>query len=175
MRSGPTLPTGFLGFHVHSGSHQSISYIVLISGEHGGHRKPSLYIQFSRNAGTQAGPPKACGHTTGRRLNPGRWLESARKAGRASAGPLPPAEPPLHGPPYSQEDSQLRQGARMSLTFPHQSWVKSCQCRETQAASQILSLGPRASTPYILSLPRVWVFENAARWTGQQWVALWRK
>lgn len=89
--------------HENSGSHQSISvlqYIVLISGECGGHRKPSLYIQFSSHTGVQAVPPKACGHITGIRLNPGHRFQSGGKANTASTGSLPPAGPPLYGLPH---------------------------------------------------------------------------
>lgn len=90
--------------HENSGSHQSISVlqpIVLISGECGGHRKPSLDIQFSSHTGIQAVPPKACGHVAGLSLNSGHRFQSGRKASKESAGSLPPAEPPLCGPPPS--------------------------------------------------------------------------
>lgn len=79
QRSVPTLLQPFWASmstqqHENSGSHQSISVlqpIVLISGECGGHRKPSPYIRFSSHTGVQAVPPKACGHGAGLGLNSG--------------------------------------------------------------------------------------------------------
>lgn len=115
--------------HENSGSHQSISVlqcIVLISGECGGNREPSLCIQFSSHTGVQAVPPKACEHITGIRRNLGHRFQFGRKGDKAS---LPPAEPPLCGP--------LPNHVRRRT-----SWGRGHQYYETQAASQILSLGP---------------------------------
>lgn len=108
QRSVPTLLQPFWASmstqqHENSGSHQSISVsqpIVLISGECGGHRKPSLYIRFSSHTGVQAVPPKACGHGAGLSLNSGHRFQSGRKAIEESAG-SPPPELPLCGPPPS--------------------------------------------------------------------------
>lgn len=104
--------------HENSGSHESISVlqcIVLISGGCGGHRKPSLCIQFSSHTGVQAVPPKACGHSTGARRNPGHRFRFGRKADKASAGSLPPAECPLCGPLPSHMRKRTSWGRGLSV------------------------------------------------------------
>lgn len=83
------------------------------------------YIQFSSHTGIQAVPPKACGHVAGLSLNSGHRFQSGRKASKESAGSLPPAEPPLCGPP----PSHVRRAA---------SWGRGCP------GHSCASLGPRA-------------------------------
>lgn len=103
----------------------SLCYNALYSsGECGGHRKPSLYIQFSSHTGIQAVPPKACEHITGICRNPGHRFQFGGKANKASAGSLPPAEPPLCEPLHNHVRRRASWGREHSRG-------KGCQCRDT--------------------------------------------